>query len=152
MNIVVTFINKLVYSNHNHGQRSGGGGGGDVFPHDLEGRDIISNVPPPPHDLFVGCIIIHWNEDPFFFFHVIFFFWGGLVREVGDLQWVPPLCVWEKLTNKFWGRKKKCRSNPPPLITFFQDLRDFQLMPLRFAIVMSSNPVLYTRNPLNNAH
>ena len=47
-----------------------------------------------------------------------FFFFFLLVREVGDVQWVPLLCVW-KWTQKNWGRKKKCRS-------FFPDLRDFR--------------------------
>ena len=43
-----------------HGRKSWGGGT------ILKVGDIISNVPPPP--LFLGWMIINWNEDPFYMF------------------------------------------------------------------------------------
>ena len=78
----------------------GGGGGGTCPPTNYQeggGGDIISNVPPPPPPRFWGCNIIHWNEDRFFMWAlwrcVDLFSFFSLVRDVGDVRWVPLLCV-----------------------------------------------------------
>ena len=46
-----------------HGQKSRGMGDTPP-PHDLEGGGHNIKCPPPP-PRFWGCMIIHWNEDPF---------------------------------------------------------------------------------------
>ena len=90
---------------------------GDTVPHDFSrgGGDIISNVPPRCW----GCMIIHWNEDLFSrevsAGAVWPFFLLLLVREVGDVRWVPLLCVW-KIDPKMLrsGKKSVGVRHPPP--------------------------------------
>ena len=105
------------------GGNLGGGGGRAPLP-DLE--DGGHNIECPPR--FWGCMIIHWNEDPFvmraadqrcgFFF----FFFFLLVREVGDVQWVPLLCVWKIDQKILRSEKKKVSESPHPRSSAFSGL------------------------------
>ena len=115
---------------HHDGRKSGGGGGqaGGHAPTILKVGDIISNVPPPP--LFLGWMIINWNEDPFYMF-----------SDVRSLVWTFfVFCFFACQKFRFvmydgclenWGKniesEKKCRSPPPPPRSSalnFRDLRD----------------------------
>ena len=101
------------------GVNRGGGGQGDVPPQIFKGGHNIK-CPPPPHDFgvvwlfiemrtfFLSCELSAGAVWPFVLF--LFCFCLLLVREVGDVRWVPLLCVWKIY--------QKCP--PPPLISFFR--------------------------------
>ena len=109
----------------------GGGQGGYIPPHIFKGAHNIK-CPPPPTILGLYDYSLKWG--PFFSCELsagavwpilppppLF----SLVREVGDLRWVPLLCVWKIETPKFWS----VRVPPPPLPPahqLFSDLRDFR--------------------------
>ena len=91
-----------------HGRKSWGGHAPP--PPIWKTGDIILNVPPPPLPTILGCIMIFFV----------------LVREVGDVQWVPLLCVWKIEKKNFEVGKKKCRSPPTPAHQLFPDLHEFR--------------------------
>ena len=110
----------------------GGGGGGGVGrgPQMFKGGHNIK-CPPPPHDL--GLYDYSLKRGPFF--HVsssptlcgLFFLcvcvFVLLVKEVGDVWWVPLLCVW-KIDPKILSSEKKSDGVPP--ISFFGTCATFE--------------------------
>ena len=97
------------------GANPGGGNRGTCFPppHFFEGGGHNQMSPPPP-PLFLGWMIINWNEDPFYMFSdVMNLFFFACQKGLWCRMGTPILCLdnWAKNVE---SKKKKCWILPPP--------------------------------------
>ena len=115
-------------------QIRGGGGTGNMSPHYFEGggHNIKCLSPPPPPPLFLGWMIINWNEDPFYMFSDVvdffFSFFFACQKGLWCTMGTPTLCLenWAKMLSRKKSVGVSPPPPPPPLIGFFWTCATFR--------------------------